>query len=300
MNKTMLMLTIVVGCIVFPSCSSDATQPAGETGPASNNATTTDNEQPSSETGLVAGLPRLANERLLMIDDDRRVAEAGPGMVRLSPDAKYMVYISRQAQKISAGSGDEPPYELFDRITVRNVESGKDKLLPVPAFPAEFLAGVLPLCTFDATGTKIVVPAGLDDNSDGFHSMEKEIMQAISEASNALAGVGPAAIPSLIQLLQEKTVSGNTRVFAARALGKIRPVDKEVISVLTDALKGPDEESNRWAAEALGEIGPAAVPSLVEILDDGKPIAKYWAAAALQQMGSVAEPAIPALVLCVG
>ena len=116
------------------------------------------------------------------------------------------------------------------------------------------------------------------------------------EAMNALGSVGPAATPSLVQILRDKKASGRTRPLAARALGKIRPVNKEVISVLIEALKGSGKELNRWAAEALGEIGPVAVPSLIEILDDGKPVAKYWAAAALEQMRSAAEPAIPALI----
>ena len=155
-----LILTIAIGSFVFLSCSGDATQSAGE-------------------PGLVAGKPRLADQKLLTDDSDQRVAERLPGTVRLSPDARYMVYISRQAQKIPGDNKDGPPYEFVDRIAVRNVESGKDKLLPMPAFPAEFLTAMMPLCTFDPSGTKIVVPTGLDDNGDGFHSMKKEKMQAM-------------------------------------------------------------------------------------------------------------------------
>ncbi|MCL6503377.1 MAG: HEAT repeat domain-containing protein [Pirellulales bacterium] len=50
------------------------------------------------------------------------------------------------------------------------------------------------------------------------------------------------------------------------------------------------------AADALARIGKAAIPQLMELLDEPNPTVRIHAARALGRMGSEAQPAVPKLV----
>jgi HEAT repeat protein len=114
------------------------------------------------------------------------------------------------------------------------------------------------------------------------------------EAANALGKIGPAAaaaVPALIERLQDKTETGpglfspNIRGAAARALGKIGATDKRVLPAL---IKGLDDEATLGdAAAALGDLGPAAAEALPALLKKSKELAAkptvkspedFWAA----------------------
>lgn len=139
--------------------------------------------------------------------------------------------------------------------------------------------------------------------------------EAISlTAGEALAGIGPAAVPALRQALRESMDS--ISVVAARALGRIGAPASAAIPDLVDALHRPLVElaaikatggSNspagllrefdiRLAAvEALGRIGGAAIPALIEALSHPTVLIASSAAQWLGRQGTAATDAVPLL-----
>jgi HEAT repeat protein len=76
---------------------------------------------------------------------------------------------------------------------------------------------------------------------------------------------------------------------------------KELVSVITEALKDPDPGVQRGALEALLKLGPAsrpAVPGLLAVLQDTEVVAinRQRAAEVVGRIGPGAREAVPALV----
>ncbi len=127
----------------------------------------------------------------------------------------------------------------------------------------------------------------------------------------ALAGLGPEAVPPLVEATRER--GGNVRWESIRALRLIGPGARgeaafalwsiarrpEAISVLAEALADPNEFAGGTAASHLGAIGPEAkpaVPALIRALDDKRFVVRGSAANALGKIGAGAKDAIPALL----
>jgi HEAT repeat protein len=112
--------------------------------------------------------------------------------------------------------------------------------------------------------------------------------------AEALAGIGPPAVPALMKTLDYRNPNAGRR--AAVALGNIGPDAKQAVPKLLEALKNVHMCDR--AAEALGRIGPAAapaVPALIDALKDGHRRLHRSAAWALGEIGPAAKDAIPAL-----
>ena len=153
-------------------------------------------------------------------------------------------------------------------------------------------------------------------------------------AANALGMIGPEAkeaAPALTEKLFEALLNGNWRVglAAAQALGRIGPDAKEAVPALLKALGNKyirvgaafaltkinsstadqsisliiealnDESSfiRDTAAQALVEIGPAAVSPLIAALKDENLRVRKAAAIALGHIGPDAREAVPALIM---
>jgi HEAT repeat protein len=83
---------------------------------------------------------------------------------------------------------------------------------------------------------------------------------------------------------------------ASDALGRI---GEAAVPSLIQALSHPDPEVREQAARSLAVIGPksvAAVPELIRLLDDESEPVRRQAARALGQVGPAAKAAIPALI----
>jgi hypothetical protein len=114
------------------------------------------------------------------------------------------------------------------------------------------------------------------------------------EAIRAVSRFGPAgadAVPRLIELLRHEDPT--VRWQAARTLGKVREPAVPSVPELV-RLTGSDSESlvREHAAEAIGDIGPAAaagIPALVQALKDPVPRVRRDAVRALGQMGPTAK-----------
>ncbi len=94
-------------------------------------------------------------------------------------------------------------------------------------------------------------------------------------AADALARIGDAAVPALIETLHD--TDHEIRAQAARALARMGTGAGPAVPALIDALNDPNRDVRQGAARALGQIGPeaeGAVPALVSALKDprNKPV----------------------------
>ncbi|MCA9054514.1 MAG: HEAT repeat domain-containing protein [Planctomycetaceae bacterium] len=92
--------------------------------------------------------------------------------------------------------------------------------------------------------------------------------RAISEYRGAAA----AALPVLVELMQNEEASVEARWNAVRTIGKIGPDALPALPALIDELDNPEDTIREHAAEAIGDIGPVAaeagVPALRGVLGD--------------------------------
>jgi HEAT repeat protein len=88
------------------------------------------------------------------------------------------------------------------------------------------------------------------------------------------------------------------RRLAAEALGEIGPAAAPAVAALTKALTDADPKVRELSAHALGQIAPAAEPAmaaLIKVLADPEPELRRRAAHALGEIGPAAAPAVAAL-----
>jgi RNA polymerase sigma factor (sigma-70 family) len=87
------------------------------------------------------------------------------------------------------------------------------------------------------------------------------------------------------------------RIVAVNALGALARKDKELISVLVEAMKDFEPSVGKAAGVALGGVGPEIVaPALAVLKDPTSGSARAWAAEALGQAGPKAAASVPALI----
>ena len=93
----------------------------------------------------------------------------------------------------------------------------------------------------------------------------------VETVERALGRIGPRAVPAILPLLNDP--NPQTRIAAAKVIGRIGPPAADAVPALTQLLEDEDEDVQRAAAFALGEIGPAAesaVPALLEMLQSAQ------------------------------
>lgn len=112
---------------------------------------------------------------------------------------------------------------------------------------------------------------------------------------DALAGLGPKAVPRLIAALKHTSLRGQI----AHILGQIGPPAAPATDALAKLVSDEDPNVGIEAAHALAKIGPAAkaaVPALIAALDYPESKARHAAAYALGAIGPAAAAAEPALL----
>lgn len=88
-------------------------------------------------------------------------------------------------------------------------------------------------------------------------------------AADALARIGDAAVPALIDTLADP--DQEVRAQAARALARMGQKAEPAVPALIHALDDPNQEVRQGAARALGQIGSGAeeaVPALIQAIKD--------------------------------
>jgi hypothetical protein len=106
----------------------------------------------------------------------------------------------------------------------------------------------------------------------------------------------PRSVRPLIPVTEPYIQVWTVKETASDALGRI---GEAAVPSLIEALNHPDPEVREQAARALSLIGPksvAAVPELIKLLDDESEPVRRQAARALGQVGPAAKAAIPALI----
>jgi len=111
-------------------------------------------------------------------------------------------------------------------------------------------------------------------------------------ASDALGAIGSEAVPALIEALADE--DEQVRRAAAGALRDMGPQAGDAIPALIQTLR--DKDVSMDAASALGEIGPQAIPALVEAVDDRDAQVRRGAILALGFIGPEAKEAAPLII----
>jgi len=113
-------------------------------------------------------------------------------------------------------------------------------------------------------------------------------------ALDALAGLGPAALPRLMEALKHKQL----RAQVLYVLGQLGPKAAPATAALSKLVTDADAHVAAEAALTLGKIGPAAassVPALLAALDQEDCPNAHAIVFALGQIGPAAGPAVPML-----
>jgi len=87
---------------------------------------------------------------------------------------------------------------------------------------------------------------------------------------------------------------GAVLMWTCGALGQLGEDAKAAIPKLREIARR--EDSGRWAVEALGSMGPEAVPSLIEVYQETNGGNRWFAAQALMKLGPKAGAATPQLL----
>ncbi len=115
--------------------------------------------------------------------------------------------------------------------------------------------------------------------------------QVVMRSAYALSKIGPAAVPSLIEVL--KSGDPGSRAAAARAVGGIGSGAKDAVPGLIANLRRASPDETREIAEALAAIGGASLAPLATALGDADAATRAGAALALAQCGPAAHSLAP-------
>jgi HEAT repeat protein len=149
------------------------------------------------------------------------------------------------------------------------------KLLSKVGFPdaADLRAAAATSLGIIGTNARPAVPFLAQTLQDPAH-------QTCYEASAAMARIGKASVPFLIEALGN--TDPNRRRSFVSALGQIGPDAEAAVPALIETLKDPDQTVRSYAAFALGSIGTPWVRSLTEVIANGDANGRATAAKELQ------------------
>jgi len=129
-------------------------------------------------------------------------------------------------------------------------------------------------------GAKAAVPALV-------RALKDDEPAVFFESEAALIKIGPQAVSTLAEMLENKHEDKALRMIAVKILGKI---GFWALPALIKALAGPESDVRWGAAYALADIAPEAklpaVLSLVEVLNDDRKWVREYAAWVLETMNT--------------
>jgi RNA polymerase sigma factor (sigma-70 family) len=127
-------------------------------------------------------------------------------------------------------------------------------------------------------------------------TLKDDEVEVRQRAAEQLAGIGKAAVPLLVEALQDRE---HHRAGLCRAIGMLNRDAEEAVPALMEVLKSGDWMERQAAAEALGGIGRgarAAAPALVELLKSRYGQESTAAVFALGKIGPSAKKVVPELI----
>ena len=112
--------------------------------------------------------PRLVGEKEIMkLDDSIAYREnRGGWSMRLSPAGRRVLYLRKKTFKLTEDDGTTFDYRGY-KIVLRDLKTGKDTVVPVPALDDDFAVVWISMTVFDPTGKTLIVPVGQDGNKNG-------------------------------------------------------------------------------------------------------------------------------------
>ena len=148
----------------------------------------------------------------------------------------------------------------------------------------------------DEPATALLLLAALGPRAEG---AIPAVLRWLTEpqAYLSLAGIGPASVPALREVL--RGADARRRERALTVLGMLGPDAAPALPEILAALKDPDGRFRALAAETLGKLGPAAdvtVPDLIAALEDGRFLGRIAAVSALAIRGKDRVEVVPALL----
>ena len=126
----------------------------------------------------LAAQPKLVNEKLVFEEEDP--VHVGLQSMLLSPDGRHLLYLRREQVDVAGEPGRASGSRRAYRLAVRDLVSGRDLVVPVPAFPdSDPTDPIMKSQSFGPGGKQVVFGAGVDANGDGFFDYPKETMQIV-------------------------------------------------------------------------------------------------------------------------
>ena len=231
---------------------------------------------PAAHDAIPALIKNLANNQDYVRDETAQAlgligSDAGPALVAALQDSEAR----RRAGAATALAQMDPPF----RDGAKEIEQTASKEND-PAVRAALLAALPRSGVAPDHCVALLLPAVTGEDENLRHA-----------ALNALLGASamrPVAVPKLAALLKDKNPA--VREHAARALGRIGPGAAEALPALLEAARAADGAPAY--ADALAQVGPKALPALLDILQKKKPDEGKWVLRILHGFG---PPAVPVL-----
>lgn len=157
----------------------------------------------AAEPAKPADGPGLVDEKLVLQPpkdagrDGWKLQLRGPHDIQVSPLGTDLLYIRSLSAMVKREN------RTIRRLVLRNVASGLDTVLPIPAFTQDDVFKYMLTCRlFDPAGKRIVLGVGVDDDNDGVTSpgdadrMRGAIFDIATGKLRLLDVEGPAVVPS--------------------------------------------------------------------------------------------------------
>lgn len=140
---------------------------------------------------------------------------------------------------------------------------------------------------------KVAVPTLIQVIKDD----DPKVRQAAIAALSRLGPYAQDSVPALLQVYEDRNEEREIRWAAIAALGKMGTGGQDAVPVMIEMMANDINFAEPGRIQmAVTELGPAAVPELVHLLQDENPEVRAHAAVALNWIGRGAREAVPALI----
>jgi HEAT repeat protein len=231
---------------------------------------------PAAKDAVPALIKNLADSQDPVRDESAQAlaligSAAGPALVAALQDAD----VKRRIGAANALQQMDPAYRDGAKDVEQAATKETDAAVRAALYAALPKTGVTPdRCV------ALILPAVTDEN--------ETLRHAALNAMLSSSAVRKAAVPKLSALLKDNNPAVRDR--AAHALGRVGPGAAAALPSLLAAARAAD--GSPVYADALAQVGPQALPALLEVLQKSKPQDSKWVLRILHSFG---PPAVPVL-----